>query len=74
MAAKIFNYWKPWTIFADNSILDVWLSSEYTSTVNYFDIWHSDESTKKKYINYHFEWPLLNSHSGIFQCKVPKEY
>ena len=48
MAAKIFNYWKPWTIFADNSILDVWLSSEYTSTVNYFDIWHSDESTKKK--------------------------
>ena len=31
--AKIVNVWKPFTIFAGSSILDVWEVSEYTSVV-----------------------------------------
>ena len=29
--AKIVNTWKPLTIFAKNSILDIWQGSEYVS-------------------------------------------
>ena len=35
LLAKIVNGWKPFTVFAKSSILDVWLGSEYTSAVKH---------------------------------------
>ena len=52
--AEIVNGWKPFAILAKSSILDVWLSTEYTPT------WYTSECTsgKKSWIRIiwrHFE-------------------
>ena len=43
--AKVVNCWKPLTIFVKSSTLDVWLGSEYFSSVGQID--HKGRVTKK---------------------------
>ena len=48
---KIVNSWKPLTIFAKSSIVDVWLGSEYTSAVQIIRNKIKFEDTKEHFIS-----------------------
>ena len=45
--AKIVNSWKPLTIFASNSILDVWQGSQYTCFIDHYK-WFKHAESKER--------------------------